>query len=51
METVGAVEADPQGGWRGRHEFTAPADYRRSGCPDHGVRTSRFKPLSHLLSP
>ena len=40
-----------KGRGRGRHEFTAPADYRRSGCPDHDVCTSRFEPLSYLLGP
>jgi hypothetical protein len=25
--------------------------YQRFGCPDTGVRTSRFEPLSYLLGP
>jgi hypothetical protein len=29
----------------------APGDYKRSGCPDLGVCTSGFEPLSYLLGP
>jgi hypothetical protein len=35
----------------GRQEFMGAVEYSRSGCPDLGVHTSRFKLLSYLLGP
>jgi hypothetical protein len=35
----------------GRQEFMGAVEYSRSGCPDLGVHTSRFEPMSYLLSP
>jgi hypothetical protein len=35
----------------GGQEFRPRVCYQRFGCPDTGVRTSRFEPLSNLLGP
>ena len=36
---------------RDRQEFMEADDYQRFRCPGQGVCTSRFEPLSYVLSP